>query len=149
MNATYADRDMVVADRTLGQMRMSPLGWLLVALPLIALLPKFYLVTHTLGGSGSQIFQTGFGFGDYVQNLRTDGTFRACATVPYKSCGAPACNYATRMPGLPILYTGLSWLVGTSSVAVALAKCTLTALLSAFFLFAFMRDARVSVWAVI
>jgi hypothetical protein len=148
-NASYTGRDMDFADRTPGQTRMSLLGWLLVALPLIALLPKFVLIEHTLGVAGTRIFQTGFGFGDYVQSLATDGTFRSCSTFPYQSCGAPACNYATRMPLLPMLYAGLSRLVGDSSASVALAKCALAALLSAVFLHAFARDARPSVWVIV
>jgi hypothetical protein len=124
-------------------------GWLLVAMPLAALVPKYFLITRTLGVSGSHIFEMGFGFGDYIRNLWADGAFRSCSTPPFASCGSDLCNYSTRMPGLPLLYVALAKVVGTQSVAVAFAKCTVSAILFAGFLFALARDTKVSILAVV
>jgi hypothetical protein len=119
---------------------------LLVLLPLISLAPKYFLILHTLGGA--EIEQTGWGFGDYVHNLLVDGSFRSCAARPFTYCAQELCNYSTRMPLLPLIYAGLSGLVGTGSVAIAIARCTLSAGLLAAFLLAWARDVRVPLGAV-
>jgi hypothetical protein len=125
-------------------MRSIRIGWpalLLVAMPLIALVPKYWLIAHTLGAGDSGIFAAGFGgFGDYAHNLLTDGTYRSCTASPFARCGPPSCDYATRMPVLPLVYAGLTLLVGVKSAAVAYAKCAFTALLAAAFLLALVRD---------
>jgi hypothetical protein len=125
-----------------------PATALLVALPLIGLALKCILIVHTLGAAGTGIFETGFGFGGYVRDLFTDGSFRSCVAAPFKRCDPSQCVYATRMPLLPLLYTGLAKLVGTKSVAVAIAKCTLTAALLTAFLLSLTRDVRFSMLAV-
>jgi len=125
------------------------LAILLVAMPLLALIPKYFLIQRTLGATGAQIFDTGFGFGDYVRSLLTDGSFRSCSTSPYDGCSAPVCNYATRMPGLPVLYAVLTKVVGSKSASVALAKSTATAGLLACLLWVFGRNARLSIVAVV
>jgi hypothetical protein len=121
---------------------------LLVIMPLAALVPKYLLIVHTLGG-GSEVFDTGFGFGGYVRGLFDDGSFHSCAATPFAGCDPGLCVYATRMPFLPLLYAGLAKLVGTKSIAIAIAKCTLTAAVLATFLFLLARDVRFSVAAVV
>jgi hypothetical protein len=138
---------MSLSEVTTGRARLSAVEWLLVCMPLIALVPKCLLIWHTLGASGAQIYQTGFGFGDYVRSLSTDAAYRSCSNPPYRAC-VQVCNYATRMPLLPLLYAGLATLVGPDSAAIAMAKCALTSLLSAIFLYAFVRDVRPSVVAI-
>ena len=122
---------------------------LLVIMPLVALVPKYLLIVHTFGGTGSLVFDTGFGFGGYVRGLVEDGRFRSCAVTPFLSCDPALCVHATRMPFLPLLYAGLAKLVGTKSIAVAAAKCIFTAAALATFLFLLARDVRFSVSAVV
>lgn len=124
--------------------RWDPARVALIGMPFVALVPKYLLILHTVGAAGTDIFQTGFGFGGYVRELFTDGSFRSCATAPFVRCDVDLCVYATRMPLLPMLYAGLGKLVGTKSAAVAMAKCTLTAVLVAVFLRSLTRDARLS-----
>jgi hypothetical protein len=120
---------------------------LLVALPAVSLIPKYFLIVHTLG-AGTDIVQTGFGFGDYIRGLLTDGSFRSCAATPFAQCASGTCNYATRMPLLPLIYAGLARLAGTGAITVALAKCTLGAGLLEVFLLALVRDVRLPLHAV-
>ena len=122
---------------------------LLVVMPLIALVPKCLLIMHTFGNTGSEIFDTGFGFGGYVRGLFEEGRFRSCVATPFAGCDPGLCVYATRMPFLPLLYAGLAKLVGMKSIAVAIAKCTLTATALATFLFLLARDVRLSISAVV
>jgi hypothetical protein len=122
---------------------------LLVVMPLVALVPKYLLIVHTFGGTGGEIFGTGFGFGGYVRGLFEDGHFRSCVATPFAGCDPGLCVYATRMPLLPLLYAGLAKLVGTKSIAVAIAKCTLTAAALATFLLLLARDVRFSIAAVV
>jgi hypothetical protein len=120
---------------------------LLVALPAVSLIPKYFLIIHTLS-AGADIVQTGFGFGDYIRSLLTDGSFRSCAVTPFAHCMSGTCNYATRMPLLPLIYVGLARLVGTGAIPVALAKCTLGVGLLEGFLLALIRDVRLPLRAV-
>jgi hypothetical protein len=126
-----------------------PATVLLVAMPLVACVLKCALILHTLGPSGIGIFETGFGFGGYVRELFTDGSFRSCVAAPFARCDPSQCVYATRMPLLPLLYTALAKVVGTKSVSVAIAKCALTAALLTGFLLSLARDVRFSVLAVV
>lgn len=123
------------------------LAILVVLMPLLALLPKYLLIHHTL--AGQSVEDTGFGFGDYVSNLLESGELRTCARPPFKLCQPDQCLYATRMPGLPLLYANLAHLLGDSSVNVDFAKCVLTALLLAAMLAVLMHDTRPTVLGVI
>ncbi len=122
---------------------------LLIAMPVVALVPKWFLILHTLGAAGTQIFETGFGFGGYVRGLLVDGSLHSCAALPFKPCDPTLCVYATRMPLLPLFYASLAKLFGTRSVQIALAKCTLTAGLLTVFLRLLTRDVRFSILAVL
>ncbi len=130
-------------------MRVAPATVLMLALPTVALTLKCFLIVHTLGAAGAQVLDTGFGFGDYVRNLFADASFRSCSTVPFTGCDPAVCVYATRMPLLPLIYAGLAKLVGTQSAAVAVAKCTLSAVLLTGFLRSLARDVRFSMSAVV
>jgi hypothetical protein len=125
-----------------------PAAALLVIMPLVAFGLKCALIVHTLGPAGTRIFETGFGFGGYVRELFMDGSFRSCVAAPFARCDPSQCVYATRMPLLPLLYTGLAKVVGARSVSVAIAKCALTASLLTAFLLSLARDVRVSLLAV-
>src|ERR1700760_4216109 len=111
------ERDAMPARRA----RFDAARLLLVAMPLIALVPKLILILHSVDGS-SEIFQTGFGFGEYIRSLSNDGALRSCGVTPFTGCDPNLCVYATRMPLVPLLYAGLAHLVGVKSVAVAIAK---------------------------
>jgi hypothetical protein len=118
-----------------------------VLMPLLALVPKFLLIQHAL--AGQTVEQTGFGFGDYVDNLLHSGEFRTCVRPPFDPCQPDRCLYATRMPVVPLLYAALAHVVGTQSVAIDFAKCILTAALLAGLLAVLMRDARPSLLGVV
>jgi len=124
-------------------------GTLLVAMPAIALVPKLVLILHTLGTSGAEIFDTGFGVGGYVRGLLSDGSFRSCGATPYLSCDPSLCVHATRMPLLPMLYAGLAKILGTKSAPIAIAKCVLTASLLTAFLWSLTRVVRFPALAVL
>lgn len=131
----------------MSERRAKILALALVLMPLIALVPKYFLIQHAL--AGQRIEQTSFGFGDYVDNLLHSGELRTCARPPFTLCQGDRCLYATRMPAIPLLYAALAHVVGTQSIAVDLAKCVLTAVLLASLLAVLVRDARVSVVGVI
>jgi hypothetical protein len=120
----------------------------LVVMPLLALLPRLW-VAKTLYPADMSVFDTGFGFGDYIHQLAEQGAFRSCSFFPFNPCNTGTCTFATRMPGLPLLLASLVQLVGTHSIAVAVAKCTLLALLSAGFLAALSQDVRITSWGLI
>lgn len=122
---------------------------LLVAMPLVALVPKWLLILHTLGSASTQVFETGFGFGGYVRGLLVDRSFHSCAALPFKPCDPSLCVYATRMPLLPLFYAALAKFLGIQSVQIAIAKCTLTAGLLTVFLRSLTRDMRFSIPAVL
>ena len=115
------------------------LAALVVLMPLLGLVPKYFLITRALGSQQS-IETTGFGFGGYVHNLRATGEFRTCASPPFVTCEPGRCQYATRMPVLPLLYAGLAGIVGEGSGSIAFAKCILTACLLAGLLAVLVRD---------
>jgi hypothetical protein len=117
---------------------------LLIAMPLLALAPKFWIATHALYGADLSVFNTGFGFGDYIRSLAEDGNFRSCSTLPFDPCTPGTCTFATRMPGVPLLLAALAKLVGTQSVSVALAKCVVLALLSSGFLAVLSVDVNIT-----
>jgi hypothetical protein len=124
------------------------LAVLVALMPLLALVPKYFLIAH--GPEARQnIVATGFGFGDYVYNLQTAGEFRTCAKPPYATCPARQCQYATRMPVVPLLYAGLASLVGQQAGSIAFSKCVLTALLLAGLLAVRVRDLRPSIAGVV
>ena len=120
--------------------RTRVLALLVVLMPLIALVPKYLLIRHTL--AGQSVEQTGFGFGDYVSNLLESGQIRSCERPPFRLCQPDRCLYATRMPGIPILYANLANLVGDSSINVDFAKCVLTAAVLAALLAVLVHDAK-------
>jgi hypothetical protein len=124
------------------------LAGLVVLMPLLALIPKHFLIVHSPDARQS-IFATGFGFGDYARNLLADGEFRTCTKPSFVACQPDQCQYATRMPVVPILYAALATLVGEQSGSIAFAKCVLTALLLAGLLAVLMRDLRPSIAGVI
>ena len=117
---------------------------LLIAMPLLALAPKFWIATHALYGTDLSVFDTGFGFGNYIHSLAEEGTFRSCSALPFVPCNPGTCTFATRMPGMPVLLAALTKLVGTQSASVALAKSTVLALLSAGFLAVLSLDVRIT-----
>ena len=139
-----------VPEQSSSYSRQSQMTAALIAfMPLVALVPKYLLIVHTFGGTSSEVFDTGFGFGGYVRSLFDDGHFRSCVVTPFAGCDPGLCVYATRMPLLPLLYAGLAKLVGTKSIAVAIAKCTLTAAALTTFLLLLARDVRFSAAAVL
>lgn len=103
-------------------------SWLLIAMPLFALVPRCYLILHSLYADHADVSLLGFGFGEYVRNLLDSGQFRSCAVLPFMPCDPGLCTAAVRMPGVPLLVTTLAELVGTDTAAVATAKCCLLAL---------------------
>jgi hypothetical protein len=117
---------------------------LLIAMPLLALVPRLWIATHALYAGDPSIFDTGFGFGGYVRSLAEEGTFRSCSFVPFDPCNAGTCTFATRMPAIPILLASLVKLVGARSVLVALAKCIVMALLSTAFLAVLSLDIQIT-----
>jgi hypothetical protein len=120
-------------------------GWLLTALPLVGLLLRCFVIVHFLYPGNVEVFDTGFGgFGDYARSLRDTGDFHLCGNSPFLSCQASICTNATRMPVIPLLYAGLSRLVGTPAAAVAIGKCCILALLAAGFMRFATRDLRIS-----
>lgn len=119
----------------------------LVLMPLIALVPKYILIKNGL--AGQTVEQTGFGFGDYTASLLHSGEFRTCVRPPFTFCQTDRCLYATRMPVIPLLYTGLARLIGTDSVTIDFARCVLTAVLLAGLLVVLVRDARPSLLGVV
>jgi hypothetical protein len=124
-------------------------NWLLVALPLVALLLRCYVIVHLLYPGNIEVFNTGFGgFGEYARSLRDTGDFRLCGNSPFLACQASICTNATRMPVIPLLYFGLLTLVGTPAAAVAVGKCCVLALLVAGFVRVATRDLRVSIGGV-
>lgn len=124
------------------------LAVLVVLMPVLALVPKYLLIVHTPRARQS-IFTTGFGFGDYARNLFADGEFRTCTKPPFVTCQPDQCQYATRMPVVPILYAALAALVGEQSGSIAFAKCVLTALVLAGLLAVLVRDLRPSIAGVV
>lgn len=122
---------------------------LLISLPLLALVPKLWLIRHSLDAGSLSVFDTGFGFGNYIRSLAEEHAFRSCSLLPFDPCKPGICVRATRMPGLPVLLAMLSWVVGTGTAAVAAAKCTLLAILSTVFLAALSRDVRITIWGVL
>ncbi|HTY51397.1 MAG TPA: hypothetical protein VMB48_17060 [Steroidobacteraceae bacterium] len=122
---------------------------LLVALPLIALAPQIYLILHSLYARDTTVFGIGFGFGDYVRNLHDRGVFQSCSALPFRSCHPGLCVNATRMPGLPLLYTGIASVVGLKASSVAIAKCCLVALLLGTLLWLAARDFHVGLGGVL
>ncbi len=120
----------------------------MVLMPLLALVPKYVLIAHSPDARQS-IFATGFGFGDYARNLLADGEFRTCSNPSFITCQPNQCQYATRMPAVPILYAALAAVVGEQAGSIAFAKCVLTALLLAALLAVLVRDLRLSVAGVI
>jgi len=119
----------------------------LVLMPLIALAPKYFLIQQGL--ASRTVEQTGFGFGEYTAGLLQSGELRSCVRPPFNLCQPDRCLYATRMPVIPLLYAGLSKLVGTGSVAIDFTRCVLTAVLLAGMLAALARDARPSLLGVV
>ena len=119
----------------------------LVLMPLIALVPRYFLIQRAL--AAQTVEQTGFGFGDYVDSLLHSGELRTCVRPPFKPCQPDRCLYATRMPVIPMLYAGLARLVGEQSVTVDLLKCILTAALVAGLLAVLVRDAQPTVAGVV
>jgi len=103
-------------------------------MPLLAFAPRAWIAAHMLYAGDQSVFDIGFGFGGYVQELLQSGTFRSCRALPFEPCHPDVCTTATRMPLLPLLLAGLATAVGTNSLYVALAKCAATALLCAGFL---------------
>ena len=130
----------------MSERRARILALALVLMPLLALIPKYFLIQQSL--AGQRVEQTGFGFGDYVSNLLQSGELRTCARPPFNPCQPDRCLYATRMPGIPLLYAGLAHVVGTGSVAIDFSKCILTAALLAGLLAVLVRDARPSLLGV-
>src|SRR5277367_6834632 len=99
-------------------------GLLLIALPLVALVLRCYVIVHLLYPGIIEVFHTGFvGFGDYARSLRDSGQFRLCGNSPFVACQTSICTNATRMPVIPLLYFGLLTLVGTPAAAVAIGTC--------------------------
>jgi hypothetical protein len=129
-------------------MRAAVLAALVVLMPLLALVPKYFLIAREFQ-SPQNIETTGFGFGDYVHNLRTTGEFRNCVSPPFVACQPHVCQYATRMPVLPLLYAGLAAVVGEGAGSIAFAKCLLTACLLAGLLAVLVRDLAPSTAGVI
>jgi hypothetical protein len=119
----------------------------LVLMPLLGLVPKYFLIEREL--AGQKIEQIGFGFGDYVDNLLHSGELRSCKLPPFASCQPDRCLYATRMPVIPLLYAGIARWVGAEAAVVDLVKCALTAVLLAGLLAVLVRDARPSLWGVL
>ena len=77
---------------------------LLWVMPLLALLPKYWLITHSLYRDGSSVFDTEFGFGDYIANLYRSGIFEACPPhLPFLTATADVCIHSSRMPVWPLL----------------------------------------------
>ena len=124
------------------------LAGLVVLMPLLALIPKHFLIVHS-PESRQSIFATGFGFGDYARNLLADGEFRTCTKPSFVTCEPDQCQYATRMPVVPILYATLATLVGEQSGSIAFAKCVLTAVILAALLAVLVRDLRPSIGGVV
>jgi hypothetical protein len=129
--------------------RATVLAILVVIMPLLALVPKYFLIQRELGDSGQKIAATGFGFGDYAGSLLTSGEFRSCSRQPFTPCQPERCSYATRMPVLPLLYAGLAHLVGENSAPIAFFKCLLTAIVLAGMLAVLVRDVRPSLVGVV
>jgi len=107
---------------------------LLIAMPLLAFIPRSWIAAHMLYGSDQPVFDIGFGFGGYIRELLQSGTFRSCSFLPFQPCHPGICTSSTRMPFLPLLLAGLAAVVGTKSLFVALARCGVAVVLSTGFL---------------
>jgi hypothetical protein len=117
---------------------------LLWAMPLFAIVPKCWIITHYLYANGIEVFDTGFGgLGDYIRHLFYGDSFNSCLP-PFMPSNAEVCVYATRMPGMPLLLSGLAKIVGTKALNVALAKTVVMALLAAGLLAVLGRDLRLT-----
>ena len=118
---------------------------LLWVMPLLALLPKYWLITHSLYRDGSSVFDTEFGFGDYIANLYRSGIFEACPPhLPFLTATADVCTHSSRMPVWPLLLTGLAKIVGTQAVNVAIAKIVVLAVLVSSLMASLGRDLRLT-----
>src|SRR5262245_35624084 len=115
------------------------LGVLAVALPLVALLPKYFVI-RSLYPVDASIFDLGFGFADYLRSLFESGEFKSCTTLPFATCHPGVCTEAARMPVLPGLVAALGKVVGTSSASVAIAKAVILAIVTSVFLRVLTRD---------
>lgn len=119
-------------------------GALFWAMPLLAIGPKYWIIRHYFYGSGIEVFDTGFGgLGDYARHLYYGNSFHSCLP-PFMPSDPGVCVYATRMPGMPLLLSGLAKIVGTKALNVALAKTVVMALLGAGLLAVLGRDLRLT-----
>jgi hypothetical protein len=123
--------------------------WLLVAMPLLALVPRCYLIMHSLYADDADVVDLGFGFGEYVRNLLQSGQFRSCTPLPFIPCDPGICTGATRMPGIPLLLAALAEFVGRGTESVAIAKCFLLAAVVTMLLVMATRRLRVPMFGVL
>lgn len=79
------------------------------------------IISHYLY-SGQSIFDLGFGFGGYISSLIDSGRFQQCIT-------SDLCNYASRMPGIPIILSFFS-VFSESQLDVAIIKSTVFSIIS-------------------
>jgi hypothetical protein len=122
---------------------------LMVGMPILSLIPKYFLIEHIYPAAES-IFDPQFadrqlGFIGYTESLVRFDRFRTCPASPYVACDPKACAYATRMPVMPWLIADLTKVVGFGTVNVALAKMVVTSLLASIFLAILSLDLRLSV----
>ncbi len=92
--------------------RKFPERWALVLLS--ACLALFtiakFLVISQFVPAGESILDLGFEFGGYIKTLVQHGQYAACL--------APSCDKVSRLPLIPFLYAGLSYI---SSIQLAVA----------------------------
>jgi hypothetical protein len=122
--------------------------WLLLVVAL-AFLEKLWVITHALYPTPAHIHDVLFGFSGYVHSLLEHGVYRSCDYLPFIPISNGTCVYTTRMPALPALLVGLSYIVGTNMAAVATAKAAIMSALLGFVMFVWARNARVTFAAVL
>lgn len=120
---------------------------LMVGMPILGLVPKYFIVQRLF--APQEVIFSDYAFGAYLDGLINSHRFQECSALPYTACRPGTCNYSSRMPVVPALLAGLAEGVGTHTANVAIAKVLLTSLISCLFLAVLSLDVRLSLWQLV